>query len=169
MERSSNSSRRFLPNFSSSVSRDLSTPSSSISSQNCIDGHFSCKPQHAMSAAAPSEPPLSASSLTVKQKKRSSKDKSGTPSPRPSKSARLDHEDGADDSMDVLEKGTDGQPRDPMEALEDGAMPKVEDEYEVQAEREVEAAKDFADVTAPGQEAKLKLVHQVSQIQKAGL
>lgn len=169
MERSSNSSRRFLPNFSSSVSRDLSTPSSSISSQNCIDGYLTCTPQHAMSAAAPSEPPLSASSLTVKQKKRSSKDKSGTPSPRPSKSARLDHEDGADDSMDVLEKGEDGQPRDPMEALEDGTIPKVEDEYEVQAEREVEAAKDFADVTAPGQEAKLKLVHQVSQIQKAGL
>ncbi|KIR97761.1 ATP-dependent RNA helicase DOB1 [Cryptococcus deuterogattii 2001/935-1] len=114
-----------------------------------------------MSSSAPSDSPLPASNLGVKQKKRSSKDKSGTPSPRPSKAARLDQEDGADDHMDVLEKGKDGQPRDPMEALEEVAMPKVEDEYEVQAEREVDAAKDFADVTAPGQEAKLKLVHQV--------
>lgn len=122
-----------------------------------------------MSSSAPSDPPLSASSLTVKHKKRSSKDKSGTPSPRPSKTARLDQEDGADDPMDVLEEGKDGRSRDPMEALEDGAMPKVEDEYEVQAEREVDAAKDFADVTAPGQEAKLKLVHQVSQIREAEL
>lgn len=168
MERCSNSSRRFLPNFSSSVSRDLSATLLHVFPK-LHDQYSTSTAQHTMSSSAPSDSPLPASNLGVKQKKRSSKDKSGTPSPRPSKAARLDQEDGEDDHMDVLEKEKDGQTRDPMEVLEEVAMPKVEDEYEVQAEREVDAAKDFADVAAPGQEAKLKLVHQVSQIQKTKL
>ncbi|TYJ58170.1 hypothetical protein B9479_000994 [Cryptococcus floricola] len=95
--------------------------------------------------------------LDPEKKKRSKT--TPTPSPRPSKSAKLVEINDDDDPMAALEN-EQNEDKDPMEALEEEqTVPKVADEYEVQAEREIAAAKDSLD--SSGDKEPLKLVHQV--------
>nr|XP_031861831.1 uncharacterized protein CI109_002660 [Kwoniella shandongensis]KAA5528903.1 hypothetical protein CI109_002660 [Kwoniella shandongensis] len=104
-----------------------------------------------------------------KQRKRQAKE-SGTSTPdRPGKTPRLTEvDDEEDDPMDALDGANapvdpvNSAVVDPMEALDgetEAAMPVRADEFEQQAEREVEAAKGLDGVAA--EEGKMKLVHQV--------
>lgn len=115
------------------------------------------------SQAGPSRP--------KKTKKRSAQSTPDEPIAPPSKSARTTSPTGTGDDFesDMPQLGTAVDPMealestavDPMEALEADApiiLPKRADEFEQEAEREVEAAKGLGGEQAEG---KMKLVHQV--------
>lgn len=129
---------------------------------------------HASADAGPSRPP--------KTKKRSAQYTPDEPVAPPSKSARVASPTGTGDDFeyDDPQLGTDADPMaalesvgaaapDPMEALEADAggedgedapiiLPKRADEFEQEAEREVDNAKGLGEGQAEG---KMKLVHQV--------
>ncbi len=134
----------------------------------------------ASTSAGPSTPTTSTNKPSRKDKKRQARENNGTPQP-PSKVARMvsppddgDVDDGVIEDEDKAVDGTNGDSGvDPMEGLEqqlgpagekdngtDGAMPVRADEFEQQAEREVEASKGLDGGAAD--EGKMKLVHQVS-------
>ena len=134
------------------------------------------------SLAGPSSRPMEG-----KQKKRSTRENSELTPPPPSKAARIDPVDSEDvdmdsggaagvdpmeqlasgnqDSMEQLEKVGNGA--DPMKELEhqngdngDSNMPRRADEFEQEAEMEIEASKGL-DGAVTGDEGRMKLVHQV--------
>ncbi|OCF59139.1 ATP-dependent RNA helicase DOB1 [Kwoniella mangroviensis CBS 10435] len=135
------------------------------------------KGSNSNSSAGPSTP------REKKHKKRNAKERSVETSDRPIKSARIDEIDNNDDveeeeeedetaqaggdAMDMLDSGvvSSSKKGDAMEALEsgqdvEGATVVKADEFETEAEREVEASKGL-DGAAAGEEGKMKLVHQV--------